>query len=80
MIVRVLGKYNVSGTSRKTGELYNMNVVNVTYRSVRCEGLEVETVWLPADRYPLSSIKLDQDYMLDRDGKGYLVAFEEVKN
>lgn len=80
MICRVLGKYNVSGTSKKTGEVYNMNVVNVTYKSIRCEGLEVESVWLPADRFPLSSIQLDSDYYLERDGRGYLVSFEKVKN
>ena len=78
MKVIVLGKENINGTSKKTGKEYNLNMIHITYKRNGVDGQAVDTVALDANTYPIASIAVGKTYDLDRDGRGYVIAFEQV--
>lgn len=78
MKVMVLGKEHMSGTSKKTGKPYDSNVVHVAYKKNGVEGQTVESVWLDPSFIALAHIDVGKVYDLDRDGRGYVVGFEQV--
>ena len=78
MKVMVLGKEHMSGTSKKTGKAYDANVVHVSYKRSGVEGQTVESVWLDPSFIALAHIDIGKEYNLDRDGRGYVVGFDQV--
>lgn len=75
MRVKVLGKQNLQGVSRKTGKEFNSNVVHVMFQKNGVDGDAVQTIWLDPQTYPLASIKLGQTYNVDYDSAGFLLGF-----
>lgn len=79
MKVTVLGKEKMQGVSKKTGGEFCGTMVHVTYPKMRCEGKAVETVFIDESYLPYGRIAPDRVYDLDRDGRGYIIGFSEVK-
>lgn len=75
MKVTVLGKQNMKGTSRKTGNPFDSNVVHVSYQQHGVDGLAVNTIWLDPVSHPLSSIKVGGTYQAEYDSRGFLQSF-----
>lgn len=78
MKVNVIGKYNKSGTGKKSGKPYDLNFVQVTYKKNGVEGLAVEEIMLDNASYPIGGITVGKTYNLDRDSGGYVCGFEVV--
>lgn len=76
MKVKIIGKTNLSGTSKKTGKDYNINMVYVTHKANGVEGESCEEIALQANSYPFRDIIIGKVYDVDRDSRGYVVAFE----
>ena len=76
MKVTVIGKEYISGTSKKTGRPFEANLVHVSYKKNGVEGQAVEGIFLDPNTYPLSDIQVGKVYNVDRDNRGYLVAFD----
>lgn len=79
MKVRVVGKEKMEGTSKKTGNPYNGSLVHIAFAKPRCEGNGVESLFVDNSLAKYENIRVDKLYDLDRDGRGYILAFEEVK-
>jgi hypothetical protein len=75
MKVMVVGKENISGTSRKTGKAFNNNIVHLTYKKNGVIGEACESVWLDPDTYPLDSIHVGKVHDIDRDSRGFVCGF-----
>lgn len=78
MKVTVVGKEYMSGESKKTGKPYSATMVHVTYPKARCEGECVESIWVDESLLPENKIQIGSQYDVDRDARGYLLAFAEV--
>ena len=79
MKVTVVGKEFVSGTSRKTGRPFALNLIHLTHKKNGVDGLVVESIWLDPDSFPLGSIAVGGVYDLDRDNRGQILDFAPVK-
>lgn len=79
MKVLVLGKEHVSGTSKKTCKAFDANVVHIAYKKSGVEGQMVESVWLDPSFIALAHIDVGKTYDLDRDGRGFVCGFEQVR-
>jgi hypothetical protein len=78
MVVHVVGKRHLSGTSKKTGRAFDNTVLYVTCKQSGVDGFGVDTLWLSPVDYPVESIHLDSDYDVDRDNRGYIIGFYAV--
>lgn len=78
MKVTLVGKSSVSGTSRKTGNPYNCTVAHITFKKNGVDGVAADAVWLDAASYPASALKVGSTYDIDRDSRGYPIAFDLV--
>lgn len=78
MVVHVVGKRHLSGTSRKSGKQFDNTVVYVTYKQSGVDGSAIDTLWLSPADFPVESIILDSDYNVDRDSRGFIIGFSEV--
>ena len=76
MIVKVIGKEYVAGTSRKTQKPFEANVVHVADKKMGVDGNAVDSIWLDPNTYPLSGIQVGKEYNVDRDARGFLLNFE----
>jgi len=76
MKVTVIGKDHISGTSKKTGKPYDLNVVHITSKRNGVDGLAADQIMLDPKTYPLEGIQLGKAYNLDRDGRGFVCGFE----
>ena len=76
MKVTLIGKSYASGKSKKTGKDFAATIAHVSYKKNGVEGAAVESVWLDPSTYPVDSLKIGAAYNLDRDGGGYVVAFD----
>lgn len=79
MKVTVIGKEFVSGTSKKTQKDFASNVVHVSHKKNGVEGLAVDSVWLDPQSYPLNEITVGKVYDIDRDSRGFVCGFEQVR-
>lgn len=78
MKVMVMGKEHVQGTSRKTQKPFDNTVVYVQHKKNGVDGVVCGNVWLNAGTYPIEGIQLGKTYNLDRDERGFVMAFELV--
>ncbi len=76
MKVTVIGKETVRGTSKKTGQQLNATMVYCTYKRARAEGEACDKLWVDSNLCAGADIFIGGVYDLDRDERGYLVAFE----
>lgn len=79
MIVTVVGKERIAGTSRKTGKAFDSVVAHCVYPKNGVDGMSVDSLWLAPETYPLESIAVGGDYSVDRDSRGFLISFTPVK-
>jgi len=79
MKVTVIGKEHVSGTSKKTGKAFDVNVAHVAYKKSGVEGQTVESVWLDPSFIAMAHIEVGKVYDLDRDNRGFVCGFEHAK-
>jgi len=79
MKVTVVGKERLQGVSKKTGKEYNATLVHITYKKQFCDGLAAETVYVDQSFAPYESFNLSKTYDLERDGRGYMISFSEVR-
>ena len=79
MKVNVIGARESHGTSKKTGNPYDITFVSVVYpdTAVGARGQTCETLLLPADTYPAGSIVLDAYYNVEYNNRGRVIAFEQ---
>ena len=78
MKIKVIGKQNRQGTSKKTNKPYNFNVVHYVGKSAFVTGDAALTLNLDPANYPLDSIIIGADYIVDFDGNGYVVDFHKA--
>lgn len=78
MRIKVIGKQNRNGTSKKTGKPYNFNVVHYVGKSAFVIGEAALTLNLDPEEYPIDSIIVGANYDVDFDGSGYVVDFRKV--
>lgn len=79
MKVTVVGKEEMKGTSKKTGNPYDGSLVHITFKKARCAGFAVESLFVDSSLARFNNIEVSKEYDLDRDGRGYILAFEAVK-
>lgn len=75
MKIKVLGKQHLEGVSKKTGQPYNFNQVHYLGKARGVEGQAALTLMLDPVEYPIGSIQLGKDYIVEFDGRGYLQEF-----
>lgn len=75
MRIKVMGKAHRQGKSKKTGNPYDFIQVFYLGRGYGVEGMESKTLNLEPRDYPYTSIEVDQDYEVEFDERGYVVAF-----
>lgn len=75
MKIKVLGKQHLEGISKKTGQPYNFNQVHYLGKQRGVEGQAALTLMLDPIEYPIGSIQLNKDYIVEFDGRGYLQEF-----
>ena len=78
MKVKVIGKQHMEGTSKKSGNDYNINIVHFIAKDPQVNGFSANTVTLDGKTYPIESIILDSEYNLDYGPRGFVVGFERV--
>ncbi len=78
MKVMLIGKEHRSGTAKKTGKDYNLTFAHVAFNKNGCDGQAVETIALDATTYPAAALKVGDVYEVDRDNRGYVIAFEKA--
>lgn len=76
MKVMVMGKEHLKGTSRKTGKPFDNTVVYIQHKKNNVEGVYCGDVWLDAATFPVESVQVGKSYFLDRDDRGYVIAFD----
>lgn len=78
MKIKVLGKFHMQGTSKKSGNPYNLNQIHYLGKARGVEGQSAETQFLDARDYPYDQIILGLEYNIEFDNRGYVVGFEPV--
>ena len=63
MKVKVIGKTNLSGTSKKTGKDYNINMVYVTHKANGVEGESCEI--------SIHALRMERDHMPNQSFFGF---------
>lgn len=82
MIMHVIGARESHGTSKKTGNPYDLTFVTAVHQdtSIGARGFTAETLMLDAKQFPAVSVQLDEDYHVDYDSRGRVVAFSPVQH
>lgn len=78
MRIKIYGKAHLEGTSKKTGNAYNFNQVHYLGPARGVEGLAALTLSLDPATYPIESIRVNEDYNVEFDNRGYIFSFEPV--
>lgn len=78
MKIKVLGKGNFCGVSKKTGKEYNFNQIHFLGKARGIEGQAAKTLTLSPADYPLDSIVIGKDYDVEFDENGYIVEFRPI--
>jgi hypothetical protein len=63
MKVNVIGKNHISGTSKKTGKPFDLNVVHITCKKNGVDGLAAENIMLDPKTYPIEGIQVVKPYL-----------------
>ena len=79
MKIAVIGKAHLEGTSKKTGKPYNFNQLHYIGKARGVEGDAALTLSLDPAMYPLDSIVVGNEYVVDFDQRGYVVSFVPCK-
>ena len=79
MKIKVIGKAHLEGKSKRTGREYNFNQVHYTGPDRGVEGVASLTLSLDPSLIPYADIKLNADYDVEFNNRGYVVGFTPVK-
>ncbi len=79
MKIKVIGKAHREGVAKKTGNPYNFNQVHFTGPERGVEGLAAQILNLDPAIFPYEDIKLNVDYDVEFNARGYVVGFAPVK-
>lgn len=77
MIINVVGRRRVSGTSKKTGKPYDFSEVHFLAPARFVEGSVGRSVSVDPSLCPYDKIVVGRDYIADFDFDGRLVAFKQ---
>lgn len=78
MVIKVIGKQHMEGTSKKTGQPYNFNSFHFIAPARGVEGMAAQTVNLDPAIYPYGEVVIGREYELDFDQRGYCISFQPV--
>ena len=78
MTIKVIGKRHMEGTSKKSGQPYNLNEIHYNGKSRGVEGLAAKTLLLQERDYPYTDIYVNADYHIEFDERGYPVEFDRI--
>lgn len=78
MVVKVIGKQHMQGTSKKSGNDYNINIIHCIGKDPAVTGFSAMNVTLNGVEYPFDSIFIDREYNLEYGPRGYIVGFSLV--
>ena len=79
MKIKVIGKAHLEGKSKRTGNDYNFNQVHYTGPDKGVEGIAALTLFLDPGIIPYADIKLNAEYDVEFNNRGYVVGFTPVK-
>ena len=79
MKIKVIGKAHLEGKSKRTGNDYNFNQVHYTGPDKGVEGIAALTLSLDSGIIPYADIKLNAEYDVEFNNRGYVVGFTPVK-
>lgn len=78
MIVTIVGRSHMEGTSKKTNKPYNLNQIHYLGTSRNVDGQAAETAFLSDTEYPYYDIRVGGKYNLEFDRNGYVIGFDAV--
>jgi len=79
MKIKVIGKAHREGVAKKTGNPYNFNQVHYTGPDRGVEGLASLILNLDPSVIPYADIKLNANYDVEFNNRGYVVSFTPTK-
>ena len=79
MKIKVYGKAHIQGTSKKTGNAYNLTVIHTLMPARGVDGVAARTIMLDATKFPVTGVQLNGEYNAEFDNTGYCVDFEGIK-
>lgn len=79
MKIKVIGKAHREGVAKKTGNPYNFNQVHFTGPDRGVEGLAAQILNLDPSTISYADIKLNAEYEVEFNNRGYVVGFTPVK-
>lgn len=80
MIIKVIGKANFTGVSKKTGNPYNFNQVHYIGKARGVIGDAALTISLDPAMIAFSDITVGDSYEVEFDQRGYCVSFLPVNS
>lgn len=75
MKITVIGKALLKGTSKKTGNFYDLIQVHYTGKACGVEGLAALTPSLDPKEHPFADVVVRGNYSAEFDNRGYIVEF-----
>ena len=78
MKIKVVGKAHLQGTSKKTGNPYDFIQVHYLGRAPGVIGEAALTLNLDPGNYPYDKITVPGEYIVDFNGRGFVVDFQPV--
>ena len=78
MRIHVCGKAHRRGVSKKTGNPYDFIQIFYLGRGYGVEGLESKSLNLEPREYNFDTLRVDADYEVEFDERGYCVGLIEV--
>lgn len=79
MKVKVTGKEHREGTSKKTGNAYNANIVHYLTKARGVEGQCGRSAWLDPGMIRMEEIVVGGEYIIEFDDRGYCQDFYPAK-
>ena len=78
MKVKIIGKCERQGTSKKTGNPYHFIEVHYNGPARGVVGLAAKSTTFDPTFYPFEQIQVGQEYVMEFDNSGYLVEFSPI--
>lgn len=78
MKIKVIGKQEMKGTSKKTNQPYHFMTIHYNAPARGVEGTAAKQINLDPALYPFANVVIGGDYEVDFDEKGYCVDFRPV--
>ena len=79
MVIKVIGKSHMEGTSKRTGNQYNFNTVYFNAKARGVDGLAAKSTNIDGSFIRYEDIQVGGSYNLEFDERGYVMAFEPAK-